>query len=410
MEGIYMYKEFDIPQRTIMTPGPVEAHPKVLRAMSHTILGQFDPAFLAIMNEVKEMIKVPFGTKNEQAFAIDGTSRSGIEAAMIALIQPGDKVLIPAYGRFAYLLAEIAERAQADVVLFEKEWDSPFEQSEIIQKIKEVQPKMVAMVHGETANGQIQAMDQIGAYCQENNHLFLVDMVATYGGVKIEMDNWGVDIGIAGSQKCVSVPSGLSLISFNKRTQDIIESRYQKELGLSKTERNDNFISSNYLDLSQLINYWNDNRINHHTEATTLIYGLHTGLRLMLDEGMENVYKRHELNNQAIIAGIKAMGLGIYGEESTKMATVTPILVPEGVDPDKVKNFLLEHFGVEIAGSFGRLIGKIWRFGNMGFSSRRENVLQVLGAFEAALIYHGADIQAGKAVKAALDVYVDDAK
>lgn len=400
-----MYKDIEIPQRTIMTPGPVEAHPKVLRAMSNTILGQFDPAFLKIMDEVKEMIKEPFGTKNEQAFAIDGTSRSGIEAALIALVQEGDKVLIPAFGRFAYLLAEIAERAKAEVILFEKEWDGPFEQSEIIEKIKEVQPKVVAMVHGETANGQVQALDQIGQYCQANDTLFLVDMVATYGGMKIEVDNWGVDIAIAGSQKCVSVPSGMSLITFNKRTQDIIESRYQKELGLDPENRNPNHIPNNYLDLSQLINYWNDNRINHHTEATTLIYGMHTGLRLMLEEGLDNVYARHELNNQAIIAGIKAMGLGIYGNEETKMPTVTPILVPEGVDPDAVKNFLLDVFGVEIAGSFGRLIGKIWRFGNMGFSSRRENVLQVLGAFEAALLYHGADIEAGKGVQAALEVY-----
>lgn len=405
-----MYKEIDIPQRTIMTPGPVEAHPKVLRAMSNTILGQFDPAFLSIMNEVREMIKVPFGTTNEQAFAVDGTSRSGIEASMIALVEPGDKVLIPAYGRFAYLLAEIAERAQAEVILYEKDWDSPFDQDDVIAKIKEVNPKIVAMIHGETANGQIQGLDKIGAYCQANDHFFLVDMVATYGGVPIKVDEWGVDIAIAGSQKCVSVPSGMSLVTFNDRTKAAIEKRYQKELGLSKEDRNPNHIQSNYLDLSQLINYWNDNRINHHTEATTLIYGMHTGLRVILEEGIDNVYARHELNNQAIIAGVKAMGLEIYGDESTKMATVTPVLVPEGVDPDAVKNFMLDQFGVEIAGSFGRLIGKIWRFGNMGYSSRHENVLHALGAFEAALLYHGADIKPGKGVQAALEVYANAEK
>ncbi|MEY8371220.1 alanine--glyoxylate aminotransferase family protein [Aerococcaceae bacterium 50-4] len=405
-----MFKEIDVPQRTIMTPGPVESHPKVLRAMSNTILGQFDPAFLSIMDEVKEMIKVPFGTKNEQAFAIDGTSRSGIEASMIALVQPGDKVLIPAFGRFAYLLAEIAERAQAEVILYEKDWDSPFDQDDVIAKIKEVNPKVVAMIHGETANGQIQAIDKIGAYCQENDHFFLVDMVATYGGVPIKVDEWGVDIAIAGSQKCVSVPSGMSLVTFNERTKNAIEKRYQKELGLSKEDRNPDHIQSNYLDLSQLINYWNESRINHHTEATTLIYGMHTGLRVILEEGIENVYARHELNNQAIIAGVKAMGLGIYGDESTKMATVTPVLVPEGVDPDAVKDFMLDQFGVEIAGSFGRLIGKIWRFGNMGYSSRHENVLHALGAFEAALLYHGADIKPGKGVQAALEVYANAEK
>lgn len=403
-----MYDEIEIPQRTIMTPGPVETHPRVSLAMGQRMLGQFDPAFLKIMDQVKEMIKVPFGTKNQQAFAIDGTSRSGLEAALIALIEPGDKVFVPAFGRFAYLLAEIAERARGEVILFEKEWDGPFDQAEIVQQIQAVQPKIVAMVHGETANGQIQGLDQIGAYCQANDVLLVVDMVATYGGVDIQLDEWGVDVGIAGTQKCVSVPSGLSLISFNERVHKLIESRYQKELGLSRTDRNERHIQSNYLDLSQLIHYWDSDRINHHTEATMMIYGLHEGLRQIINEGMEQVIGRHALNDRAIGAGIKAMGLGVYGDQATKMSTVTPILVPEGIDATAVKDFMLDHFGVEIADSFGQLNGKVWRIGNMGYSSRKENVLQVLGALEAALLYFGADIHAGVAVQAALEIYLTE--
>lgn len=401
-----MITELNTPMRTIMTPGPVESHPRVLRAMSTPILGQFDPAFLEVMDQVKEMIKIPFGTKNKQAFAVDGTSRSGLEAALIALIEPGDKVLIPAYGRFAYLLGEICERAKAEVVFFEKSWESSFEQEEVIEAIKEAQPKIVAMVHGETANGQIQALDKIGAYCRENEIFLMVDAVATYGGVPIEVDKWGIDVAVAGSQKCVSVPSGLSLITYNDRVEKVLDRRYQIELGLSKEGRNPDHIASNYLDLSQLQRYWSSERINHHTEATSMIYGLHEGLRLITQvEGLEAVYQRHALNDQAIREGIKAMGLSIYGDLETKMATVTPILVPEGVDAEKVRSTLLDQFGVEIASSFGSLKGKVWRIGNMGFSSRRENVLQVLGAFEAALLYHGADIQSGKAVQAALKVY-----
>lgn len=401
-----MFSELTIPNRTIMTPGPVEAHPNVLRAMSSRILGQFDLAFLTIMDEVKEMIKVPFGTKNEQAFAIDGTSRSGLEAALIGLIEPGDKVLIPVYGRFAYLLGEISERAQAEVKYLEKDWSAPFEQSEIIQAIEEFQPKIVAMVHGETANGQMQGLDKIGAACREKDIFFVVDMVATYGGVPIYVDDWKVDIAIAGTQKCVSVPSGMSLVTYNERVEKILTSRYQKELGLSKDVRNQNHISSNYLDLSQLQRYWNSERINHHTEATTMIYALHEGLRTMINEGIENVWARHELNDRAIIAGIKAMGLGFYGDMDTKMPTVTPILIPEDAqDGEDIRKMLLNVFGIEIASSFGDLKGKVWRIGNMGYSSRRENVLQVLGALEAALIYYGAKINKGEAVKAALELY-----
>ena len=401
-----MFKTITVPKRTIMTPGPVEVNPKVLQVMSNSILGQYDPVFLDIMNEVKELIKQPFGTKNEQAFAIDGSSRSGIEAAMIAILEKGDKVLIPAFGRFAYLLAEIAGRCGAEVVLLEKSWESPFAQQDIIEKVKEVKPKLVAMVHGETANGQIQDLDEIGAYCQANDVLLLVDMVATFAGVELKVDEWGVDIAIAGSQKCLSVPAGMFLVTFNKRVEKLIKERYQLELGLSKDIRNERFIQSNYLDLSQLMNYWNEERINHHTEATTLVYGVHEGLRLLLEEGLENVHRRHLLNNQAIVAGVKAMGLEIFGAPDTKMPTVTPVIIPDGVDALAVPRLLLEQFGVEIAGSFGELNGKIWRIGNMGYSSRHENVLAVLGALESVLIYYGADIQVGKAVKAALDVYL----
>ena len=396
-----------IPTRTIMTPGPVEAHPAVLRAMSSAILGQFDPAFLTIMDEVKEMIKVPFQTENEEAFAIDGTSRSGLEAALIALIEPGDKVLIPAYGRFAYLLGEIAERAKADIVYLEKSWDSVFEPSEIISAIEEHQPKIVAMIHGETANGQMQPLKEIGGFCRQQDIFFVVDTVATYGGVEIKVDEWCIDIAIAGTQKCLSVPSGLSLITYNDRVKKVVNARYQKELGLSKDFRNDRHISNNYLDLSQLQRYWSDERINHHTEATSMIYGLHEGLRQLINEGIHASYQRHQLNDSAIQAGILAMGLEIYGDASTKMPTVTPIKIPKGIDGEEVREMMLHEFGVEIASSFGPLQGKVWRIGNMGYSSRKENVLHVLGALEAALIYQEADIHPGKAVQGALNVFLN---
>ena len=400
-----MYKPIEIPRRTIMTPGPVEVHPSVLRVMTAPILGQFDPAFLKIMDEVKEMIKVPFGTKNEQAFAIDGTSRSGLEAALIGLIEPGDKVLIPAFGRFAYLLGEICERAKAEVVYFEKDWESVFDSQDIIKKIEEINPEIVAMVHGETANGQMQPLEKIGTHCRDKGIFFVVDTVATYGGVPINVDQCNIDVAIAGSQKCISVPSGLSLITYNKRVEEVLNYRYQKELGLGADQRNDNHISSNYLDLSQLQRYWSSERINHHTEATSMIYALHEGLRVLLEEGMEESYLRHEKNDQAIQAGIKAMGLDVYGDTTSKMPTVTPVYIPEGISGEEVRNTMLNDFSVEIASSFGDLKDKIWRIGNMGYSSRKENVLHVLSALEGSLVYHGAEINVGKAIPAAMSIY-----
>lgn len=402
-----MPNELNVPSRTLMSPGPVEVHPNVLKAMTTPILGQFDPNFLAIMDETKEMIKQPFGTQNEQAFAVDGTSRSAIEAALIALVDPGDKVLIPAFGRFAYLLGEICERAQAEVKFLEKDWKSSFDQNDVIEAIKEYQPKVVAMIHGETANGQMQELDKIGAYCQNNNAFLMVDMVATYGGVPIHVDDWGIDIAVAGTQKCVSVPAGMALVTYNKRVEKLLDVRYQKELGLGDDKRSEDPIRSNYLDLSQLQRYWNEERINHHTEATTMVYALHEGLRVLINEGLENVYTRHAQNNQALIAGIQAMGLEIYGDLNSKMPTVTPVKIPAEAEDDKVRDLLLNQFGVEIASSFGDLKGKVWRIGNMGYSSRHENVLHVLAALEGVLSYYGVNINKGEGVKAALAVYMD---
>ena len=390
-----MYQQPNFVRRTIMTPGPVEAHPSVLRQMGQPILGQFDPEFLQIMDEVREMIKVPFATKNQQAFAIDGTSRSGLEAGLFALIEPGDKVLVPAYGRFAYLLGEICERARAEVIYLEKDWLAPFEQTTVIEAIKEHQPKIVAMVHGETANAQMQPLDQIGAFCRENEIFFVVDMVATYGGVETKVDDWK------------SVPSGLSLITYNQRVADYLAGRYQKELGLGADARNERFIQSNYLDLSQLEKYWGPERLNHHTEATTMIYGLHEGLRLLLQEGMENVYARHRKNDRILVESLQKMGLEIFGKLDTKTPTVIPVVIPEGIDGEKVRSLLLDHFKVEIASSFGDLKGKIWRVGNMGYSSREDNVLHFLSAFETVLKHQGYQFEGGSGSTHALSEYLN---
>lgn len=401
-----MYQQPIFAKRTIMTPGPVEAHPSVLRQMSQTILGQFDPEFLKIMDEVKEMIKIPFATKNKQAFAIDGTSRSGLEAGLFALIEPGDKVLVPAYGRFAYLLGEICERAKADVVYLEKDWKAPFEQMTVIEAIKKHQPKIVAMVHGETANAQMQPMEKVGKFCRENDIFFVVDMVATYGGVETKVDEWYVDLAVAGTQKCVSVPSGLSLITYNHRVEEYIASRYQKELGLGNDARNARFIQSNYLDLSQLEKYWGPERLNHHTEATAMIYGLHEGLRLLIQEGMESVYARHANNDRILTEGMQKMGLEIFGNLATKTPTVIPIVIPSGIDGEKVRSLLLENYKIEIASSFGDLKGKIWRVGNMGYSSSQENVLHFLSAFETVLKQQGYKFNYGTGSTYALNEYL----
>lgn len=403
------YKDLSPSPRTIMTPGPVEVDPRVLRAMSFPILGQFDPEFTSLMNETMGMLRELFKTENEWAFPVDGTSRSGIEAVLVGLIKPGDKVLVPIYGRFGHLLIEIAGRCGAEIVKLETEWGSVFETEEIINAIRVHQPQLVAIVHGETSTGRMQPLVGIGQACREVDALFVVDAVATIGGIEVSTDEWLIDAVIGGTQKCLSVPAGMAPITYNKRAEAKLQSRKKIERGLLLADGEDDPllrpIQSNYLDLSQLQDYWSPARLNHHTEATSMLYALREGLRLVLEEGLEARFARHREHEAALIAGIEGMGLNLYGDPSCKMNVVTCIEIPSGIDGESVRAMLLDHFGIEIASSFGPLKGKIWRIGTMGYSCSKRNVLLTLGALEAVLLRHGYKLEAGKGLQAAMDAY-----
>ncbi|MHA6481906.1 pyridoxal-phosphate-dependent aminotransferase family protein [Paenibacillus sp. strain BS8-2] len=417
-----IYKDLSPSPRTIMTPGPVEVDPRVLRAMSYPILGQFDPEFTGLMNETMGMLRKLFMTGNEWAYPVDGTSRSGIEAVLVSLIEPGDKVLVPVYGRFGHLLVEIAKRCGAEVATLEKEWGSVFTPEEIITGIRAHRPAVVAIVHGETSTGRLQPLEGIGDVCREMDALLVVDAVATIGGIEVATDEWQIDAVMGGTQKCLSVPAGLAPITYNARAEAKLLKRKRIERGLLTAEEAMaaaesaalrsgggglacSPIQSNYLDLSQLQDYWSPARLNHHTEATSMLYALREGLRLVLEEGLEQRFARHRLQEKALVAGIEAMGLRLFGDPACKMPVVACIEIPEGIDGESVRSMLLSEFGIEIASSFGALKGRIWRIGTMGYSASKRNVLLTLGALEAVLLRHGAKVDTGAALQAAMDVY-----
>ncbi|GBF77971.1 aminotransferase class V-fold PLP-dependent enzyme [Paenibacillus sp. 598K] len=414
------YPGWSPPPRTIMTPGPVEVDPRVLRAMAAPIVGQFDPAFTSLMNTVMDQLRDVFQTTNRWAYPVDGTSRSGLEAALVSLIEPGDTVLVPIYGRFGYLLHEIASRCGAQVIALSCEWGRTFAPETIVSAIRTHQPQLVAMVHGETSTGQLQPMDGIGSACREVGALLVVDAVATLGGVPVQTDAWQLDAVIGGTQKCLSVPAGLAPVTYNGRAEAKLLQRKRIERGLRapaaaataveptaavRESLASDAIRSNYLDLSQLQDYWSPARLNHHTEATSMIYALYEGLRLVTEEGVEARWARHRQHEEALVSGIEAMGLTLYGDRRTKLPVVTCITIPDGVDGESVRSMLLDRFGLEIASSFGPLQGKIWRIGTMGYSCSMRNILFTLGALEAVLTWHGVPVVAGAAVQAALRVY-----
>jgi len=380
--------------RILLGPGPTMADPRVLRAMATPLLGQFDPEFTAIMGEVMALSRQVFQTANARTFPVSGTGRAGLEAALVSLIEPGDRVVVGECGRFGRLLIEIAERCDADVVAARGEWGRIIEPGAIEAALGGQGAKLVAMVHGETSTGVLQPLEDIARVVHAHGALLVADSVVTLGGCEVAVDRWDVDVAVAGTQKCLSCPSGLAPVTYNARAESAIAARRTK-------------IRSNYLDLGQLAEYWSPARFNHHTAPTSMVYGLREALRAVVEEGLPARFARHRLHGEALRAGLAALGLSLFGKESPehRLPFITPVVVPEGVDELAVRRRLLEDFGIEIGAAFGPLQGKIWRIGTMGYSAQRPNVLRCLAALESVLRRGGFETPASAGVDAALAHY-----
>jgi len=394
-----------------MGPGPVEVDPRVLNAMSMPMLGQFDPRFTEYMNEVMSLYRGIFQTRNQWTLLVDGTARAGIEAVMVSLLNPGDKVLVPIFGRFGHLLTEIAGRCRAEVVTIEAEWGRVFDPQEIEDAIIAHRPKLLACVQGDTSTTMAQPLEEIGKICRAHDVLIAVDATASLTGMPLDTDDWQLDAVTAGLQKCLSGPPGVSPITLNDRAAELIKSRKHIEQGI----RPDNYqaadgemIQSNYFDLSMIMDYWSEARLNHHTEATSMLYAARECARIVLQEGWQTRFARHNQTSAALVAGLQAMNMQVFGHDlKYKMPNVTGVVIPDGVNADKVRSEMLHDYAIEIGTSFGPLHGKIWRIGTMGYGCRKDNVLSCLAALEMTLRRNGYSAPASAGVEAALAVYND---
>lgn len=397
----------DPPARLLMGPGPISAYPSVLRAMSAPLVGQYDPFMTAAMTDTQELYRQVWATRNDATLLIDGTSRAGIEAALVSLVKPGDRVLVPVFGRFGHLLAEIAERALAEVHRIEVEWGQVVPVSAIEEAILRVKPHVLALVQGDTSTTMNQPLDEVGELCARHGVLFYTDATASLGGNPFEADAWGVDAATAGLQKCLGGPSGSAPITLSERAVEVIRSRGRVEAGIREAgdESAADFVRSNYFDLGMILDYWGPRRLNHHTEATSMLYAARECARVLLAEGRDAVIERHRVAGAAMLAGVEGLGLTVFGDVAHKMSNVVAVEIPEGVTGDAARAALLEDFGIEIGTSFGPLHGRVWRIGTMGFNARRDTVLTTLAALEAVLRRFGARVPAGGGVEAALDAF-----
>jgi (S)-ureidoglycine---glyoxylate transaminase len=380
--------------RILLGPGPTMADPRVLRAMATPLLGQFDPEFTAIMGEVMALSRIVFQTENEFAYPVSGTGRAGLEAAITSLVEPGDRVVVGECGRFGLLLIQLAERCGAEVVAVREPWGRVIEPDRIAKALEGGRTRLVAMIHGETSTGVLQPLQEIARLAREHDALLMADVVVTLGGCEVVVDRWGVDVAVAGTQKCLSCPSGMAPVTYNARAAQVLRARTSKP-------------RSNYLDLAQLAEYWSPARFNHHTAPTAMVYGLREALRAVREEGLEARFARHRLHGDALRAGLAALGLTLFGKEPAehRLPFITPVVVPEGVSELNVRRRLLEDFGIEIGAAFGELHGKIWRIGTMGYAATRQNVLLCLAALENVLRAEGWRAPAGGGVDAAIAHY-----
>ncbi|MDN4462809.1 pyridoxal-phosphate-dependent aminotransferase family protein [Microbacterium aurantiacum] len=391
-----------------MGPGPIDAYPSVLRALSAPLTGQYDPFMTATMTETQVLYRQVWGTENEATVIVDGTSRAGIEAAMVSLIRPGDRVLVPVFGRFGHLLAEIAERAMAEVHTIHAEWGQVFPVSVVEEAIARVRPTLVAMVQGDTSTTMLQPLDEIGEVCRRYGALFYSDATASLAGNPFEADAWGLDAATAGLQKCLGGPSGAAPLTLSPRAVEVVTARKRVEAGIREEgdPQAPDFVRSNYFDLGMILDYWGPRRLNHHTEAASMLYAARECARLVLVEGREAVIARHVRAGEAMLAGVRALGLTTFGDLSHKMTNIVAVYIPEGVPGDAARAAMLEDFGIEIGTSFGPLHGKVWRIGTMGYNAREDAVMVTLAALEAVLRRFGhTAFTAGGGVDAAADIY-----
>ena len=361
------------PKRFLLGPGPSNVSPRVLKAMSTPLVGHLDPEFMKIMDQVCQLLRTVFQTKNRMTFPVSATGSAGMEAAFVNPLEPGDVAVVCVNGVFGQRMKDVAGRCGAEVVPVEAEWGKPLDVQGIIETLKKhPEAKLCAIVMAETSTGVLQPLTELGEYLKSTPTLFLVDAVTALGGVNLEVDAWGVDICYSGTQKCLSVPPGLAPITFSQKAMDVVNRRKEK-------------VQSWYLDISMLQKYWGEERVYHHTAPISMIYALYEGLRIIIEEGIEARFARHQDTANKLYEGLSRLGLKFWVDEKYRLPPLTTVFPPDETKVAEIQKRLLTEHGIEVGGGLGPVAGKIWRIGLMGENSRPASVAILLDALKSLL-------------------------
>ncbi len=370
-----MTASFQPPQRILMGPGPSDIHPRVLAAMARPTIGHLDPEFIRMMDEVKSMLQYAFRTSNDMTFVISGPGSAGMEAALVNMVEPGDKVVVCINGVFGGRMQSIVERCGGTAIPLEQEWGRAVDPEALENTLKKhPDAKFVAFVHAETSTGALSDARTLAEIAHQHGCMVIVDAVTSLGGSPLEVDAWELDVVYSGSQKCLSAPPGLSPITFNARAVEHIRQRKSP-------------VQSWFLDVNLLMQYWGGEtkRAYHHTAPINNLYGLHEALVMLQEEGIENAWKRHETHAALLQQGLAELGMDYFVPEGERIPQLNAVNIPEGVADAAVRRRLLEEFHLEIGAGLGPMAGKIWRIGLMGAASTRRNVLYCISALREVL-------------------------
>ncbi len=309
-------------------------------------------------------------TKNPLTFVVSAPGSAGMETCLVNLLEPGDEAVICIHGVFGTRLVDIAERCGAKVIKVESDWGTPINPDDVKKALASCKPKLLAIVHAETSTGVLQPLTEISKMTKEAGALLVVDAVTSYCGVDLKVDEWGIDALYSGSQKCLSAPPGLSPVTFSQASIDVLDKRKTK-------------VQSWFLDLTLVKNYWSGaKRAYHHTAPISAMYAMREALRIVLEEGLENRFERHQKNHELLRDGLEAMGFEFLVEKQYRLPMLNAVRIPDGVDEAMIRKRLLEEYNIEIGGGLGPFAGKIWRIGLMGESSTPNHVNMLLAALK----------------------------
>ena len=388
-------KSFNPPVRTLMGPGPSDVNPRILEALSRPTIGHLDPAFIQMMDEIKQLLQYAFKTENQLTMPVSAPGSAGMETVFVNLIERGDKVIICQNGVFGGRMKENVERCGAEAIMVEDPWSSTIDIDKAEQALTDnPDAKAIAFVHAETSTGTRSDAEVLCGLAAKYDCLSIVDAVTSLGGIELLVDEWGIDAIYSGTQKCLSCVPGLSPVSFSERAAQVIRERESK-------------VQSWFLDLNLVMGYWGNDakRSYHHTAPVNSLYALHESLLILQEEGLQNSWDRHDLNHAALVAGLESLNLKFVVDKEFRLPQLNVVSFPASVDDAAVRAALLDDYNLEIGSGLGALAGSVWRIGLMGFASNKSNVLLCISALGNVLASQGIQVEVSKAVAAAQAVY-----